>query len=69
MLCIGKETSMKEFWETNKGSYFYQKQFPALIESINRLAKANEELNDTIQEQNSMLKMSLEQMAERQKKD
>lgn len=60
---------MKEFWETNMGSYFYQKQFPALIESINRLAKANEELNDTIQEQNSMLKMSLEQMAERQKKD
>lgn len=43
------------------GKYFYEKQFPALIESVNRLAKSNEELNESIREQNRLLKMELEQ--------
>lgn len=50
---------MGEFWETIMGSHFYQQQLPALIESVNRLAKANKELNETIQEQNRLLKMDI----------
>ena len=52
---------MGEFWETIMGKYFYEKQFQALIESVNRLAKSNEELNESIREQNRLLKMELEQ--------
>ena len=52
---------MGEFWERIMGKYFYEKQFPALIESVNRLAKSNEELNESIREQNRLLKMELEQ--------
>ena len=28
---------MGEFWETIMGKYFYEKQFPALIESIGEI--------------------------------
>ena len=52
---------MGEFWETIMGKYFYEKQLPALIESVNRLAKSNKELNESIREQNRLLKMELEQ--------
>ena len=52
---------MGEFWETIMGKYFDEKQIPALIESVNRLAKSNEELNESIREQNRLLKMELEQ--------
>ena len=60
---------MGEFWEKIMGKHFYEKQFPALVESVNRLAKSNEELNESIREQNRLLKMELEQISSSNKLD
>lgn len=52
---------MEEFWETIIGRRFYKEQFPALIESLNKLAKVIEELCEAIREQNSLVKTKSEQ--------
>ena len=52
---------MEEYWETIIGRRFYKEQFPALIESLNKLAKVNEELCEAIREQNSLVKTKSEQ--------
>ena len=56
-----EENGMEEFWETIIGRRFYKEQFPALIESLNKLAKVNEELCEAIREQNSLVKTKSEQ--------